>query len=67
MNKINTLLIGALFCTTAFAQTKPTATLPPALTAIKEADLKKDIFELAGDAMRGRRAGTTDEFRQPPG
>lgn len=39
------------------------AQAPPALSAIKEADLKKDIFELAGDAFRGRRAGTIDEMR----
>ncbi len=39
------------------------AQAPPALSAIKEADLKKDIFELAGDALRGRRAGTIDEMR----
>ncbi len=36
---------------------------PPALSAIKEADLKKDIFELAGDSFRGRRAGSLDEMR----
>ena len=36
---------------------------PPALSAIKEADLKKDLFEMASDSMRGRRAGTLDEFR----
>jgi hypothetical protein len=36
---------------------------PPALSAIKEADIKKDIFELAGDAFRGRKAGTLDEMR----
>ncbi len=35
----------------------------PGLTAIKKADLKKDIFELASDQMRGRRAGTIDELR----
>ncbi len=45
-----------------FSQVKPTG-LPPALSAIKEADLKRDIFELAGDAFRGRRAGTEDEMR----
>nr|MBC7612468.1 M28 family peptidase [Pseudopedobacter sp.] len=38
-------------------------TNPPALSAIKEADLKKDIFELAGDAFRGRRGGSLDEMR----
>jgi hypothetical protein len=29
---------------------------------IREADLKKDLFELAGDAMRGREGGTLDEM-----
>src|SRR3954469_14381453 len=29
---------------------------------IREADLKKDLFALAGDAMRGREGGTLDEM-----
>lgn len=37
--------------------------VPPALASIKEADLKKDIFILASDAFKGRRAGTLDELR----
>jgi hypothetical protein len=45
------------------SQTKLPVNVPPALSAIKEADLKKDIFELAGDAFRGRRAGSVDEMR----
>jgi hypothetical protein len=57
-----TFLLSALIVGNTFAQTKP-STLPPALTSIKETDLKKDIFELAGDAFRGRRAGTLDEMR----
>ncbi|AVR43925.1 peptidase M28 [Christiangramia fulva] len=36
---------------------------PPALDAIKKSDLKNDIFELASDAMQGRRAGTINELR----
>jgi hypothetical protein len=39
------------------------ATTPPALDAIREDDLKRDIFYLASDAMRGREAGTLDEMR----
>ncbi|TGE16150.1 M28 family peptidase [Hymenobacter elongatus] len=39
------------------------ATAPPALAAIQEAELRKDLFELASDSMRGRRAGTADELR----
>jgi hypothetical protein len=37
--------------------------LPPALSAIKESEIKKDLFELASDAFRGRKAGTLDELR----
>ena len=36
---------------------------PPALDAITEADLRRDIFAMAGDEMRGREAGTLDEMR----
>ena len=36
---------------------------PPALDAIREEDLRRDIFFLASDAMRGREAGTLDELR----
>jgi len=36
---------------------------PPGFSAITEADLRRDIFILAGDGMRGREAGTLDEQR----
>ena len=36
---------------------------PPGLGAIREADLGRDMQALAGDAMRGREAGTLDELR----
>lgn len=32
------------------------------ITRIREADLKRDLFALAGDAMRGREGGTLDEM-----
>ncbi|MEO7962696.1 MAG: M28 family peptidase, partial [Gemmatimonadaceae bacterium] len=35
----------------------------PSLSAIRSEDLKRDIFFLASDAMRGREAGTLDELR----
>lgn len=35
----------------------------PSLDAITAADLRRDLFALAGDAMRGREAGTLDELR----
>jgi hypothetical protein len=40
----------------------PSADLPGA-DAIREADIRRDIFALGGDAMRGREAGTLDELR----
>ncbi|HKG91149.1 MAG TPA: M28 family peptidase [Gemmatimonadaceae bacterium] len=36
---------------------------PPALSAITEDDLRRDLFALAGDSMRGREAGSLDELR----
>ncbi len=41
------------------------AQLPPAkgLSAIKESDLKKDLYDLAGDYFRGRGFGTLDELK----
>jgi Zn-dependent M28 family amino/carboxypeptidase len=42
--------------------TAPSAT-PPGLGVIREDDLRRDIFYLASDAMRGREAGTLDEMR----
>lgn len=35
----------------------------PALGAIVEADLRRDLFALAADSFRGREAGTIDELR----
>ena len=36
---------------------------PPQLAAIRDEDLRRDIFFLASDTMRGREAGTLDEMR----
>lgn len=38
-------------------------TPPAAITAIRQQDLRRDLFTLAGDSMRGREAGTLDEMR----
>ena len=45
------------------AQSSQGGALPPGLGAITEADLRRDMFAMAGDAMRGREAGTLDEMR----
>jgi hypothetical protein len=41
----------------------PPSTSLPGLSAIDTARLRRDIFALASDAMRGREAGTLDELR----
>ena len=38
------------------------AAQPDPIERIREADLKRDLFELAGDALRGREGGTLDEM-----
>ena len=35
---------------------------PPALSAIREVDLKKDLFAMSADHFKGRSAGTIDEL-----
>ena len=42
------------------SQSVPT---PPAISLIREQDLKADMLVMAGDAMRGRESGTLDELR----
>ncbi|MCC6774103.1 MAG: M28 family peptidase, partial [Gemmatimonadaceae bacterium] len=39
------------------------ADVPAAIAAIREADLKRDLYAMASDAMRGREGGTIDELR----
>src|SRR5690349_24444586 len=43
--------------------TQLAAQVPAAMKAIKEADIKRDLYAMAGDALRGREAGTIDEMR----
>src|SRR3954452_24374632 len=53
-------------CIQSYSQTSTKSSnsnLPPALSSIRESDLKHDLYYLASDSMRGRRAGTLDEFR----
>ena len=39
------------------------ATPPSAMAAIRQRDIERDLATLAGDALRGREAGTIDEMR----
>ncbi len=41
----------------------PSPTSPPAVDAIRQDELRRDLVALAGDAFRGREAGTIDELR----
>jgi hypothetical protein len=50
--------IALLLATSLAAQTTP----PPAMKAIREADLRRDMETMASDAFRGREAGTIDEM-----
>ena len=66
--RITLTTLGAL-CLAAsptLAQRKATpaaGTVPAAMTTIREADLKRDLYAFANDGMRGREAGTVDEMR----
>ena len=54
------VLTGVLFfSTTLVAQNK----VGNGLKAIKEEDLKKDLYEMADDHFAGREAGTLDELK----
>ncbi|MGH7678797.1 MAG: M28 family metallopeptidase [Gemmatimonadaceae bacterium] len=58
---------AALLCLAAThlgAQATPRRpALPAAFSAIREADLRRDVGAMAGPAMRGREGGTIDEMR----
>ncbi len=65
--RITTVLLTALFAGTALtplsAQPVQNGALPAAMSAIQEADLRRDLMLLAGDDMRGREGGSIDELR----
>jgi hypothetical protein len=45
------------------AKTSARSEIPAAYTAVREADLRRDVGEMASSAMRGREGGTVDEMR----
>jgi hypothetical protein len=57
------LLLGLLCMLAVFQIAGQSPMPPPALSAIKEDELEKDLVALAGDHFRGREAGTTDELK----
>jgi hypothetical protein len=42
---------------------RPAPDAPPALAAVRDDELRRDVFAMASDSMRGREAGTLDELR----
>lgn len=61
------LIVSSLFAhQTTLAQSKATAKatyLPDAMSAIKENEIKRDLYSLSDDHYRGRQAGSLDELR----
>src|SRR5579859_7003257 len=68
MQHQNNILFRILFLlatavTQTHAQTPAKTQTPPALTSIRNEDIRSDIFTMAGDHFRGREAGTLDELK----
>ncbi|NIM35687.1 MAG: M28 family peptidase [Hydrotalea flava] len=63
MKKITIFCSFVLVSLIAFSQQKTNnLLLPPAFNAIRIEDLQNNLYSLAADAFRGRRAGTLDEL-----
>jgi hypothetical protein len=56
-------LTAALLAQIISPATSAAQATPAAMSAIGEADIRRDMNALAGDDMRGREAGTVDELR----
>ncbi|MEO8337128.1 MAG: M28 family peptidase [bacterium] len=59
VSRLALLLFAAPLGAQATTMVKP----PAAITSIREQDIKRDLYIMAGDDMRGREAGTLDEMR----
>jgi hypothetical protein len=57
-----TVALAFVAVTAAGASAGSAPSAADAMDRIREADLKSDLFTLAGDAMRGREGGTLDEM-----
>ncbi|WP_210487218.1 M28 family peptidase [Rufibacter aurantiacus] len=65
LGALSILVFGSCSKPAATSQqsTPASATNPPAFSVIREDDLRRDLFSLASDSLRGRRAGETEELR----
>jgi hypothetical protein len=57
------LMIAMTLTAVDVAAQSPSVGTPAAINTIREQDLRTDLFAMAGDALRGREAGTLDEMR----
>lgn len=57
------LALPATIIAQPIKRTVQTKSAVPATSAIREDDLRKDLFAMAGDHFRGREAGTLDELK----
>ncbi len=60
---VRKVLITLLALPAGLAAQRPAPAPPRAFAAIREADLRRDLFAMASPAMRGREGGTLDEMR----
>src|SRR5262245_40284556 len=73
MRRLLLLVVAAIVASCSSANSPSTTTsaspmlagssVPPGLGDITQSAIRRDIFALGGDAMRGREAGTLDEMR----
>ncbi len=56
-------LSASLGAQAAKSAPKNAPAIPAAISAIREADIKRDLYAMASESMRGREAGTIDEMR----
>jgi len=61
--RIVALLALAPTIVTAQARSAKSGEIPAAFSAVREADIRRDIGEMASPGMRGREGGTIDEMR----
>jgi len=57
------LMVAMTLTAVNVAAQSPSVATPTAINTIREQDLRTDLFAMAGDALRGREAGTLDEMR----
>ncbi len=55
--------VPLLLCSAIALPAQSTPKVPAAISAIREADIKRDLYVMGGDDFRGREAGTIDEMR----